>query len=374
MKVRSALPIIAIFALFGCQQEVPEKSEVIRPVKLALVEQASGLINIKLPGSVRASKRAELSFDIPGRLKLLNAKEGRKINKGEVIAQLDERDVKHKYHSAKANFKEAQSTFERYKDLIKENAIPKSSFDNAERNYDIALSDMNLAKKALDDTTLRAYFSGTIATRYVENFQNIQAKQAIVMIEDKSTLEVVVHVSEMEIAKIKQANIISMHASFAAITNEKVSLTIKEISEKIDEATRTYAVVFLMQANKKYNLLSGMTANVELQLKDMAQNEEQGMMLPVTAVTGGADDLSYAWVYSDGRVSKRAIEIGEMREDQILILSGLKSGEIVVIAGGNYLVDGMKVKPLSGELSTKLSTELNVALNKELSGKTGATQ
>ena len=359
MKNLSALVVITALALSGCQQEALEKKSVIKPVKLVKVHRTLDYISAKIPGTVRAAQRAELSFDIPGRIVKLNAKEGRKISKGDIIAKLDDRDIKQKYHATKARLKESKATFERYQSLIKDNAIPKSSLDAAQRNYEVDLVNMKLAKKALADCTLKAYFSGTIAARYVENFQNVKAKQAIVSIEDKSTLEIVVYAPEAAIAKTKQTDIISMYASFAAITDEKFALKIKEVSEKIDPATRTYAVVFTMQPNKKFNLLSGMTANIELQIKSNSNGEakaEHKLMLPVTAVMGGSDNNSYVWIYSavDNSVSKRQIKIGKMQGQQIQVLSGLELGETVVAAGVNYLAEGMIVKPLTGKVGAAL--------------------
>ncbi len=353
--------LTAFTVLIGCKQEEvvkSDKNETIRPVKTMQVKSSTGVINRKFPGTVRASKRAELSFDIPGRIIVLNAKEGKKINKGDIIAQLDDRDFKHNYQSARANLKEAKLTFQRYRNLIKEKAVSKASLDRAEKAYDMAEANMKVAKKAFNDTKLKAYFSGTISTRHVENFQNIQAKQPIVSIEDRSTLEILVNVPEKELLKTDRDDLLSIHASFAVIPDKKFALDFKEISEKADPATRTYTVVFTMPAPGKYNILSGMTANVDIQVNTSKNTEKQttpaprATIVPAAAVMGDKENNSCVWIYSaeTGTVLRRKVIMGQMTGVNIYILSGLEPGETIVTAGVNYLVEGMKVRPLTGKI------------------------
>jgi len=344
--------LILFFALSGCQENENVKKKVIKPVKIMQVERSSGLLDLTFPGTVRASKRAELSFNIPGRIIVLNAKEGNEFTKGDIIAELDDSDFKNKYQSAKANLKMAELTFERYRNLIKEEAVSKASVDKAEEAYEIAEANMKVVEKALNDTQLKAFFSGKISASYVENFQNIQAKQPIVSIEDKSVLEIVINIPERGLAKTNREDVVSMYASFEVIPGKKFALNIKEISQKADPATRTYAIVFTMSAPQKYNILAGMTANVDVQVNTRKDTTTEMTLVPVTAVMGDKENNSYVWIYSgeNNTVSRRKVIIGKMTGVNIHIVSGLNLGETIVTAGVNYLVEGMKVKPLSGKI------------------------
>lgn len=344
--------LIVLLALVGCKQEETVRKEVIKPVKTIQVESTNGMLHFRYPGIVRASKRAELSFDVPGRIIMLNAKEGASIKKGDILAKLDNSDYENNYQSAKANLKEAELSYGRYQNLFKQKAIAKANLDKVEKTYDIAEANMRVAEKALNDTKLKAYFSGTIVVRHVENYQNIKAKQSIVSIEDKSALEIVVHVPEKALATANRENIVSMYASFDAISDEKFALNIKEISTKADPATRTYAVVLTMPDTPKYNILSGMTANVEVEANSGEKMSTPMTLVPITAIFGDKENNSYVWLYlaETGTVVKRQVYIGEMTGSDINIISGLKSGETIVTAGVNYLVDGMKVRLLTGKI------------------------
>ena len=352
MKKFWLVGIVIVLVFSGCEEKESIRKNVIKPVKIVKVESIQSILNIKAPGTVRASKRAELSFDIPGKIIVINAKEGARVKKGDVIAQLDKSDYENNYLSAKANLKEAKLTLGRYQKLFDQKAIAKANLDAAQKGFDIATANMKVTKKALDDTKLRAYFSGTISARYVENFKNIQAKEPIVSIEDKSILEVVVNVPENIIATSDEENIISMHASFDTIPNKKFPLKIKEISTKADPATRTYKVVLVMQAPKAYNILSGMTADVETKISTVKGDVIDKILVPTTAVVGDKDNNSFVWIYSyeTSKVTRREVVIGQMSGRNIEIKSGLKSGETIVSAGVNYVVNGMKVRPLTGKI------------------------
>ncbi len=349
-----SVPLVLL--ILGCSETAEVTKTVIKPVKIIKVQRSSDIVNLTSPGTVRASKRAEISFDVPGRIIMIDAIEGATINKGDIIAKLDDSDYQNNHQSAKASLKEAKATFERYQDLIKNKSITKANLDTAEKFYNIASANMKVAQKALNDTKLKAYFSGTIASRHVENFQNIQAKQPIVSIEDKSALEVVVNVSEVSLASTNQEDIVSIHASFSAIPGKEFPLEIKEISEKIDPATRSYAIVLSMAPTKGYNLLSGMTASVRMRAHSGGKDSQEQVRIPTSAIMGDKDNNTYAWIYSSetGSVSKRRITIGEMSGESIHVLSGLEFGESIVTAGVNYLVQGMQVKPLTGKVGEAL--------------------
>lgn len=341
-----------LLAFTGCEEKIIENIKVLKPVKTLLIQSIDNIQNIKTPGTLRAAKRADLSFDVSGKVITLHATEGMKVKKGDIIATLDKSTFMNNYLSAKADLKEAELTLGRYKTLYQQKAIAKANLDRAQKDFDISKAAMKVTQKLLNDTKLRAYFSGTISKRHIENFQNVQAKELIVSIEDKSMLEVVVHAPENAMATINDKEILSMTASFEAIPDKKFPLTIKEIPTKIDPATRTYAVILLMKAPKNYNILSGMTADVEIKIKSKKEKKEKKITIPLTAIFGNVTNETFVWLYTEETqlVSKKQVVLGEMDGDKIEIISGLHNNQIIITAGVNYLVEGMKVRPVHGKM------------------------
>ncbi len=340
----------ALLILSGCTEDIKKQERVIRPVKTLHVKSELNTFRFETPGTIRASKRAQLSFNVSGTIVALNAKEGNEVKKGDLIARIDRKDFENNYLVAQANLKQAQLVFDRYQSLFKQNAIAKARLDRAIQDFDTAKASMKIAKKALSDTELRAYFSGTISKRHVENFRNIAAKEPIVSIEDRSMLEIVVHVPQRIMVVFDKESIMSLSASLDAIGDKKFPLTLKEVSIKADSSTRTFAITLSMEPPKEYNILTGMTASVEAVL--YKNNKEDRILVPVSSVLGSLDNKTFVWIYSEKSrsVSKREVEIGEISGAKIEIKFGLEVGETIVSAGVNYLAEDMVVRPLDGKI------------------------
>ena len=338
---------LLIFLVSGCgKEEVQEKREVIKPVKLMTVKDGTGVLTQGFPGTVRAARRAVLSFKVSGPLVKLPVDEGQKVKKGELIAQIDPRDFQIALQEAQASFREAEQQFRRYKELYAKKQVSKADFDRYRAARDVALARLDDARNALNDTTLRAPFDGVIAKRYVENFQKVRAKDPIVNLQDISEIEILVDVPELIMAELKEKSEGDVVVQFDSIPGKKFPLKVKEYSTEADPATQTYQVVFVMNQPAEANILPGMTASVTA--KSSAAKSRPYILVPAIAVLDAPGNHPYVFVYDAkaGVVHKREVRIGRLQgSSSIHILDGLKPGEQIVTAGITKLEDGMKVRP-----------------------------
>ncbi len=341
------LAAVMSFLIAGCgKEEVKEKREVVRPVKLMTVKDSSGVLTQGFPGTVRAARRAVLSFKVSGPLVALPVEEGQYVKKGDLIAQIDKRDFQIAVAQAQASYREAEQQFRRYKELYAKNQVSRADFDRYRAARDVALAKLEDARNALRDTTLRAPFDGVIAKRYVENYQKVQAKEPIVNLQDISRIEVLVDVPELVMAAIKKKGAGKVVARFDSIPGREFPLDIKEYSTEADPATQTYQVVFVMDQPREANILPGMTCSVTAM--DKAAAGQAWILIPAIAVLDAPGDHPYVFVYdpAKGVVHKREVKIGRLEgSSNIQIFEGLKPGDQVVVAGVTKLYDGMKVRP-----------------------------
>ena len=342
--------LIALLMLVvaGCgKEEVQEKKEIVRPVKLMTVKDSSGVLTQGFPGTVRAARRAELSFKVSGPLVALPVDEGQQVKKGDLIAQIDQRDFRIAVEEARASYREAEQQFRRYKELYAKKQVSKADFDRYRAARDVARAKLEDAQNALRDTTLRAPFDGVIAKRYVENFQKVQAKEPIVSLQDISRIEVLVDVPELVMAALKEHGAGKVVARFDSIPGKEFPLEVKEFSTEADPATQTYQVVFVMDQPTEANILPGMTASVTATGPPDSATRSW-ILIPAIAVLDAPGDHPYVWVYDPdaGVVHRREVKIGRLEgSSNIQILDGLKPGEQIVIAGVTKLSDGTKVRP-----------------------------
>jgi RND family efflux transporter MFP subunit len=277
----------------------------------------------------------------------LPVEEGQQVKEGDLIAQIQKRDFQTAREEARARALEAEKQFRRYKELYAKKQVSRADYDRYRAARDVARAKLEDTANALKDTTLRAPFAGVIAHRYVENFQKVQAKEAIVSLQDISRIEILVNVPELQMAAIRGDTPSKVYATFESIPGKKFPLAMKEFSTQADPATQTYQVVFVMDQPKEASILPGMTAMVTAETTQ-GVTDKKVIRIPAIAVMEGAGKQPFVWIYDEKTttVHRQPVKVGRLQGSaNIFIDEGLTGGETIVVAGLAQLEDGMKVRP-----------------------------
>lgn len=360
-----AFLLAGIWAVTGCGQksEAPAP-EAVRPVKAITLESRSTTLSRKFPGRVQAYRRADLSFKVSGRLKELPAEEGALVKKGQLLAKLDPRDFETQVESArgqlakaKAALQLARTEYQRVLNIQNEDAgaVSQSLIDQRRDGVERAQAEIQSLKAGLDAaelnlsyTELQAPFDGMVSKRYVNNFQDVQAKEIILHLDDNTIMEVIVDVPENVIAMPRQGLGADIFAEFATAPGKQYPLTIYEYATLADPRTQTYEVTLRMAQPEAINVLPGMTATVVVSRKIEGRADEK-FILPALAVFADDAGNPHVWVINpdDKKVEPRAVTTGDLTGNAgILITSGLKPGEMVAVSGISQLHAGMQVRPV----------------------------
>ena len=340
------------FCFVGCGEKPQETRQVVRPVKTMTIGSATRETQRTFTASVRASERVDLAFQVPGKLIELPVKKGQNVEQDDLIGRLDPRDYKSNLQSAQAEYDKAVANFKRGHELVGKGFISRTDYDRLVARRDVTRADLDKAKKAMEDTSLKAPFSGVVAQRFVENFTEVQAKQKIVSLQDTSLLELVVYVPEHIVAAMRQREErdTKLFATFNAIPDEQYPLTIKEFSTQADAKTQTFEYVLTMPRPEDHNILPGMTANVHAIVTELAETQMiAGFKIPAIAVFADEKNQSHVWIIKqpDNTAHARKVTTGKLTgSDQIEILDGIKSGDVIAIAGVSQLREGMRVRPV----------------------------
>lgn len=340
------------FCLIGCSEKPQEVKQVIRPVKTMIVGGASRDFERIFTASVRASDRVELAFQVPGKLMELPVKKGQKVEQDDLIGRLDPRDYQSNLQSAQAQYDKALANYKRGDELVKKGFISRTDYDRLIARRDVTAAELDKAKKALDDTSLKAPFDGVVAQRFVENFTEVRAKQEIVSLQDSSLLELVVYIPEHIVAMMRQDGPAraKIFAEFDAIPGEQFPLTIKEFSTQADAKTQTFEYVLTMPRPEGRNILPGMTANVRAKGTEIDESKiPASFTIPAIAVFADKESQAHVWIIRqpDNTAHARQVTTGQLSgTDQIEILAGIESGEMIAIAGVSQLREGMQVRPV----------------------------
>jgi len=312
------------------------------------------------PGQATATQEANLSFRVNGTLNQFPAKVGDEVKKGTLMARLDPRDyevnlknARGQLDRARAALKLAQSDYDRVVKVREKDpgAISAAMIDAKLGERDsakaqVASSEAQVvtAKDALSYTYLKAPFSGTVVETFVENFEDVQAKQQIVRLVDTKRIEFVVNVPENLISHVPKVK--KVFVRFDAFSDREIEGTIKEIGKEASKTTRTYPVTLIMDQPDGIKILPGMAGQARGDRESAVIVGGEGIMVPVSAVfASDGEEQSYVWIIDEesGQISMRKVTRGGLSDDGIMIDEGLKPGEWVAIAGVHSLQEGQKV-------------------------------
>lgn len=350
------LPIIAcvLFCLFACQPaQEPQQQEVIRPVKLHTVSDGSSEMMRTFPAEVEANQGSFLAFQVNGELAELPIRAGQEVTKGQLLARLDPENFSLAVQDRQARADLANSQLERAKSLVEKGLVSQSEYDQIQANQRVAETALQQAKTDLRHSELRAPFEGTVSRVLVKNFENIQAKQNIMRLENNDLIDVVIQVPERIVAQVKE-NDDSYQPTvvFDGYSGNAYLLTVKEWDTQADPTTLTYRVVFTMPKPTEFNLRTGMTGNVLVDMSQVLRNSKERLMVPLEAVFSAPENsTSYVWLYDPEtqQVAKQEVMVGDIQNNSIAILEGLETNQIIVAAGVNYLTAGQKVRAYQRE-------------------------
>lgn len=285
-----------------------------------------------------------------------------------------------------AEFEEASATFDRYQQLMKDGVVSQQDYDQVKARVDTARANLESARQeqaigekgardeevaaqqavvrglqaqlkevrdALSDTDLKAPFAGNVARIYVDNYEDIQAKQPILALQNISRIDVIINVSENVMARGRQQleenpdpdRIIAM-VSFPALGEQTYPVRVKEYQTEADPQTQSFEVVLEMDQPEGYPVQPGMNAIVRGE-GEIADGMGTGFFVPVSAVVANEQGDQSVWVIDPEtmQVSPRVIETGGIWQDRIQVTAGLSNGEKIAASAAHLLRDGMKVEP-----------------------------
>lgn len=349
---RWSVPLLmAALMANGCGQEAEPAAEVIRPVRLLTIGSDNTGGQREYPGRVVSAEEVLLGFEVPGRIIELPVREGQDVAAGALVARLDDRDYAAQLEREQARRNEARANFQRNQALYERDAISLRDLEVVRRRLEVTEANLRQADKAMADTRLLAPFDGRIANRQVENFENVQAKQPVVMFLDNSTLEIKASFPETDFLLMNRiGSLVAMtealkpQVEISAASGALIPSYFKEMRNVADAVTRTFEVTLGFVSPEGMTIASGMTAKVIMQIPAGTTGRT---LIPAAAITGDAEGRSIVWVFDEatGAVNARQVEVSQMTGESIEIVSGLEVGDRIAVLGAKNLREGMRVRP-----------------------------
>ena len=352
LVVLSACLLVAMHYKDRLQPKAKVVVEEIPLVRSEVVKLAKAGQEFTYSGEVCGRYENQLAFQVNGKIAQRNVDLGSAVRAGDLLMQVDPKDIQQVVNSSEAQMNAAQSqlnlateNLNRLHQLYEEKAISKADYDNCQNAYNNAeallrqtTSQYEQAKNQLNYSNLYADCNGTVSSIDAEIGQVVVAGQSVVSLVQDGEKEVEINVPENRIEELRQAKQIKV--KFWAFPDIIVNGKLREVAPMADKVSRTYKVrISLINPPGKIKL--GMTSSVIVTGAETAP-QQAAASIPLSAIyqTGDAPGV---WVVNNAVVHLQPIKIGAFGEDQVQVLKGIKDGDVIVTAGVHKLREGLKV-------------------------------
>jgi multidrug efflux system membrane fusion protein len=336
-------------ALSACSPK-PEIQEPVRAVKILEVGATDLNTDADFAGELRARTETRLGFRVPGKLTDRPAQPGQRVRAGQVLAQLDPLDLQLAVQGAQAAMASAQNQrdlalaeLRRFEALRAQNFISSAELERREATLKAAEAALTQARAQLaaqtnqaDYTRLVSTSAGVVTAVEAEIGQVLAAGQTVVRLAHDGPRDAVFSVPEQRVAAFRPGQ--SLKATVAS-TGQTYSGQVREIAASADPLTRTFQVKMALPGSQDLPL--GVTVNIQSPSQSASV---KALKLPTTALMQQGQGTA-VWVLDDASMTVHAQSIQVLAVDgqEVVVASGLRAGQKVVVAGVHTLAPGQKV-------------------------------
>jgi len=364
---------ITVAFIAGCsddtssQQTTAEQAPV-RGLRTVVVRTAESAIERVFPAVLDPAETTDLSFELSGRLQNLNLSVGQRVEKGTIIAKLDDTQYQTSVANARSALREARvqaslarKEMERKLALRERGVASQATADNAIADHESKLARVEQAEQDLENrnedltkTVLRAPFDGIVSSVPATSFTTVSAGQTIASMYSATKYETSFSVNFDTVNQLQVGKPAVVRLS--AMPDVQIAAEVTELGDKANSVSSFPVTVTLTEDHPLTK--AGMA--VEVAIEFMLQGQ-LGYKLPLSAAindtpitqTARPNQLIPMNVYvfdpETSTVKRRQVKLAGVRDNQLLIVEGLKAGERVASAGVSFLSEGMKVKLLENE-------------------------
>lgn len=299
----------------------------------------SGTLDNKLviTGSVLPNESLELKSEVSGKITGLYFKEGKRVQKGDVLLQINDEEIRAQLLKQHENQKLNESIENRQRKLLEKDAISQEEYDNALNRLNTTVADIKLLEAQLDKSRIIAPFSGVIGLRYISDGAYITPNTVIATLYNITPAKLEFAVPGRYSAQVRPG--------------QKIRFTIESddqdfygevyaIEPRIDPNTRTLKIRALAD-NSRGLLLPGQFVKVELIL----ESTTNAILVPTEAVVPELNGHK-VFIKTGGKAKEVRVQTGTRTDKDLEILSGLKASDTLITTGLLQIRDGMPVQVL----------------------------
>ena len=376
--VITVLPLVILAGIGAAAYAFRNQKPVVEVATAAKADAGERQSLLNASGYVTPRRRATIAAKITGRVTSVLFDEGTHVRQGQLLATLDDSDVKRALESAKAERESAQAAIADYvvqlknakiqlgraEQLQKAGVQTQEALDNATTtteslNAKIALAKqqvvfaearINEAQQAVDNTVIRAPFDGIVVSKDAQVGEMVSpisagggfTRTGIATIVDMNSNEIEVDVNESYIARVESNQPVT--ATLDAYPDWQIPAKVRTVIPTADRQKATVKVrISFLKLDPKILPDMGVKVSFLAEEKPVAKGPEAKTYIPKAAVRGDAGN-SFVFLVHDGKVERRAVRLGMDRGSDVAVMAGIVPGDALVVSGPATLRDGDKVE------------------------------
>lgn len=333
IKLVGMLLIALVIGLTSCGKSNKTETTVVAEtpnVRIQAAVEREVEQTYELTATVQPEVKNSIAPSSPGRIRQILVEVGSHVSKGQKLVQMDVANLS----NLETQIENVKRIFKRTQELFNVGGASQQDLDNAKLQLDVAQTNL---KNMTENTFLLSPISGIVTARNYDNGDMYSGQMPVLAVMTINPVKLLINVSESYYSQVKIG--MPINVKFDVFEGQSFQGKVNLIYPTIDERTRTFAVEIKL-SNNNNKIRPGMFARVSIEF-----GKAKRVVVPDKAIVKQAGSgAKYVYVFNNGKVLYKQVEIGRRVDSDYEVLSGLLEGEQVVVAGQAKLVDGSSVK------------------------------
>jgi RND family efflux transporter MFP subunit len=345
----SGIVILLVGVIFLLSGQIRSEGEILKEKAAASLRNERPALNVialemvpttlrerlSLPGTVKPWKALNVVAEVNGKIIEKRVSEGQRVQKGDLLARIDERDYKNALASAKAAYEVAAANRKRLEKLYQQKVGTQSQVDDIIAQTLTSKAAMDNAALALERCAIRAPFDGVVNRFHIEAGQYLAIGDPVAEILQMDRVKIQVGIPESDVDKVRRLEHFSVRID--ALGGRSFAGTRHYLYKNSDNFARLYNLEIAVE-NPNGEILPDMFTRVEIVKTEIPD----GLGVPLYSLINRRE-INALYVVRDGVARFTPVETGILDGWQIEISRGLKPGDQVIVVGQRQIDDGGKV-------------------------------
>ncbi len=295
-------------------------------------------------GVLQSGAEVTILSETSGKVLSVHGNIGERVRRGQTLVTVEKEVSESLSRLAKMNLENAEKDLSRYNNLAGGEAVTPQQLEAARLKYQDALTQFTVAKKQLENTTIRATVSGVISKRMIEKGSFLIPSLPLFTLSEQEQLIFLMHIPEQEVMKLHSGQ--ETRISIDAMPGEVFTGIVRGISKTPDLAGR-YATEVLLR-NTDGRLLAGMSGRGSFRY----DSEDEALVIPRKCIYGSIKE-GKIFIVSGDTVMQRRVNALPLNENEVIVIAGIRETDRIVVSGQINLEEGSKVSIINAKKTRK---------------------